>query len=144
VLSTVVSHPATSRITCDAGHKTVSADSGVPTCAVIGHAGLIPARPSEEHLPIDVTQAASIPGIGETVYLVPRHVCPTVNNFDHAIIVEGPLPWNWSCARACQQGAGRDLVTWPRLPAGFPVPCDGLMTFVVAGEPSRWVKPASA
>jgi len=27
------------------------------------------------------------PAIGEALYLNPRHVCPTVNNFDDAIIV---------------------------------------------------------
>lgn len=89
VLSTVVSRPTASRITCDAGHKTVSADAGVPTCAVIGRPGLIPSRPSEEHLPVDVSRGADPPSIGELLYLVPRHVCPTVNNFDHAVIAEG-------------------------------------------------------
>lgn len=89
VVSAVVSQPTAKRITCDAGHKTVSADSGVPTCAVIGRADLIPARPSEEHLPIDINNEAGMLSTGETIYLVPRHICPTVNNFDHAIIVEG-------------------------------------------------------
>lgn len=88
VVSTVVSQPTANRITCDAGHKTVSADSGVPTCAVIGREYLIPTRPSEEHLPIDVIDGAEMIATGEALYLVPRHVCPTVNNFDHAIIVE--------------------------------------------------------
>ncbi|HLG17232.1 MAG TPA: alanine racemase [Blastocatellia bacterium] len=88
VVSTVVSHPSAHRITCDAGHKTVSADSGVPTCAVIGRPDLVPGKPSEEHLPIDVDPASTLPPLGEAVYLVPRHVCPTVNNFDHALIVE--------------------------------------------------------
>ncbi|HVG20456.1 MAG TPA: D-TA family PLP-dependent enzyme [Blastocatellia bacterium] len=87
VVSTVVSHPAPGRLTCDAGHKTVSADAGVPTCAALGRPDLWPARPSEEHLPIDVAQGSDAPAIGETLYLVPRHVCPTVNNFDHALIV---------------------------------------------------------
>jgi len=91
VLSTVVSRPAPGRITCDAGHKTVSADSGVPTCRALGRADLRPAKPSEEHLPIDVSQIdvsrpANLPAIGETLYLVPMHICPTVNNFDHALI----------------------------------------------------------
>ena len=89
VVSSVVSRPTANRITCDAGHKSVSADSGVPTCAVIGHPGLVPARPSEEHLPIDVAESGHVIDTGETIYLVPRHVCPTVNNFDHALIVEG-------------------------------------------------------
>lgn len=88
VISTVVSHPSERRLTCDAGHKTVSADAGAPTCAVIGRADLLPLKPSEEHLPIEVAPGAEIPAIGETLYLVPRHVCPTVNNFDHALIVE--------------------------------------------------------
>lgn len=88
VVSAVVSHPTAHRITCDAGHKTVSADSGVPTCAVLGHPELQPHKPSEEHLPIDVPEGTPLPAIGEYLYLVPRHVCPTVNNFDHALIIE--------------------------------------------------------
>jgi len=89
VVSTVVSQPAARRVTCDAGHKTVSADAGTPTCRVLGHDELMPAKPSEEHLPIDVADDASLPRIGETLYLIPTHICPTVNNFDHALIVKG-------------------------------------------------------
>ncbi|HEU4390249.1 MAG TPA: D-TA family PLP-dependent enzyme [Blastocatellia bacterium] len=88
VITTVVSHPTPNRVTCDAGHKTVSADAGVPTCAVLGREDLIPAKPSEEHLPIDITPGSRIPELGEVLYLIPKHVCPTVNNFDHALIVE--------------------------------------------------------
>jgi D-serine deaminase-like pyridoxal phosphate-dependent protein len=88
VLATVVSHPTASRVTCDAGHKAVSADMGDPTCAVLGHPALQPLHPSEEHLPLEVEAGAAPPAIGETLHLVPRHVCPTVNNFDAALIVE--------------------------------------------------------
>jgi D-serine deaminase-like pyridoxal phosphate-dependent protein len=87
VMTRVVSHPAPGIITCDAGHKTVSADAGIPTCVVLGHPELEPLAPSEEHLPMRVADAAAIPAIGELLYLVPRHVCPTVNNFDDAVIV---------------------------------------------------------
>jgi D-serine deaminase-like pyridoxal phosphate-dependent protein len=87
VVSTVVSRPSAARFTCDAGHKTVSADSGVPTCSVIGHSEFSPSKPSEEHLPIDVLEESSMPMIGDALYLVPRHICPTVNNFDHALLV---------------------------------------------------------
>ncbi len=86
VLTRVVSHPHESIITCDAGHKTVSADAGVPTCIVIGHAGMSPLSPSEEHLPIRVTNGPSV-AVGELLYLLPRHICPTVNNFDSALLV---------------------------------------------------------
>jgi D-serine deaminase-like pyridoxal phosphate-dependent protein len=87
VLSRVVSHPRDGVITCDAGHKTVSADAGIPTCVVMGHPEVEPLAPSEEHLPMRVAAGAKPPEIGEVLYLVPRHVCPTVNNFDHALIV---------------------------------------------------------
>ncbi len=87
VVSTVVSRPTPNRITCDAGHKAVSADAGVPTCTVLGRPDLLPNRPSEEHLPIDAPEGAQIPAVGDYLYLVPRHVCPTVNNFDHALLV---------------------------------------------------------
>ncbi|HEY7543840.1 MAG TPA: D-TA family PLP-dependent enzyme [Blastocatellia bacterium] len=89
VISRVVSRPTAHRITCDAGHKAVSADAGVPTCLVLGRADLNPARPSEEHLPIDLSQESEPLALGDTLYLVPRHVCPTVNNFDHAVMIEG-------------------------------------------------------
>jgi D-serine deaminase-like pyridoxal phosphate-dependent protein len=87
VVATVVSHPKPGVFTCDAGHKSVSADAGVPTCVVAGRADLNPLKPSEEHLPIEVSGGAR-PAIGDLLYLIPRHVCPTVNNFDDAVIVE--------------------------------------------------------
>ena len=87
VLTRVVSHPRAGIVTCDAGHKAVSADAGVPTCVVIGHPELTPLSPSEEHLPIAVKEGAAAPHVGEALYLLPRHVCPTVNNFNDALVV---------------------------------------------------------
>jgi D-serine deaminase-like pyridoxal phosphate-dependent protein len=87
VLSHVVSLPRIGIATCDAGHKSVSADAGVPTCAVVGHPELLPLSPSEEHLPMAVAADARGPRIGDILYLLPRHICPTVNNFDHALLV---------------------------------------------------------
>jgi D-serine deaminase-like pyridoxal phosphate-dependent protein len=86
VLSRVVSKPRAGMVTCDAGHKAVSVDAGVPGCLVAGHAELKALAPSEEHLPLAVESGAG-PKAGEAIYLLPRHVCPTVNNFDCAIVV---------------------------------------------------------
>ena len=87
VMTRVVSHPREGIITCDAGHKTVSADSGVPTCVVVGHPELTPLSPSEEHLPMQVAAGQAGARVGEVLFLLPRHICPTVNNFDHALVV---------------------------------------------------------
>ncbi len=87
VLARVVSHPQRGIITCDAGHKAVSADAGVPTCIALGHPELTSLSPSEEHLPFAVREGSTPPHVGDLLYLLPRHVCPTVNNFDAALIV---------------------------------------------------------
>jgi len=89
VATRVISHPRMGMNTCDAGHKAVSADAGVPTCVVAGHPELMPLSPSEEHLPMEVAGSAAGPNVGEVLYLLPRHVCPTVNNFDFALLVRG-------------------------------------------------------
>lgn len=92
VLSRVVSKPTSEVITCDAGHKTLSVDCGVPNCLVAGMNYLEPLRPSEEHLPIRVPEKAVSPELSDLVYLIPRHVCPTVNNFDWALVIaEGEI-----------------------------------------------------
>ena len=90
VATTVVSKPVPGIITCDAGHKTVSADAGFPNCAVVGRPDLAPLHPSEEHLPLRAKDPLRTPRVGDVLFLAPRHVCPTVNNFDHAILVR-----NW-------------------------------------------------
>ncbi len=89
VISRVVSHPKAGVVTCDAGHKSVSVDSGVPNCIVLGAPELTAMKPSEEHLPLSFSGTRSAPPIGELLYLIPRHICPTVNNFDFAAIAEG-------------------------------------------------------
>jgi D-serine deaminase-like pyridoxal phosphate-dependent protein len=87
VLTRVVSQPRPGIVTCDAGHKAVSADAGVPTCVVVGHPELTALSPSEEHLPMALQKEAAVPQVGEALHLLPRHVCPTVNNFDCALLV---------------------------------------------------------
>jgi D-serine deaminase-like pyridoxal phosphate-dependent protein len=87
VLSRVVSRPRADMLCCDGGHKAVSADAGVPTCVVVGHPELTPQSPSEEHLPMTIADGSAPPKVGDLIYLLPRHVCPTVNNFDCAVLV---------------------------------------------------------
>jgi D-serine deaminase-like pyridoxal phosphate-dependent protein len=48
---------------------------------------LTPLTPSEEHLPMQVAPGATGPQVGDVLYLLPRHICPTVNNFDDALLV---------------------------------------------------------
>jgi D-serine deaminase-like pyridoxal phosphate-dependent protein len=71
----------------DAGHKAHAIDSGMPGvwnnvleyCAGGDEHGIL--RGSEDRLP----------ALGETVWLVPGHCDPTVNLYDHYVVVEGSL-----------------------------------------------------
>lgn len=87
VLTRVISRPAADVVTCDAGSKSIAAEAGDPCAVVLGHPELTPLKPSEEHLPLQV-DGAPAPERGEALLLVPRHVCPTVNLVDEAIVIE--------------------------------------------------------
>jgi len=87
VWSRVVSRPARSIVTCDAGSKSIAAEAGDPAAVAIGRPGLLARRPSEEHLPLEVIMGDA-PDRGDVLALAPRHVCPTVNLADEAVIVE--------------------------------------------------------
>jgi D-serine deaminase-like pyridoxal phosphate-dependent protein len=88
VLARVISRPTEQRVTCDAGSKALDAAAGDPCCTVDGWPHLRAERPSEEHLPLTVLGGAP-PGPGTLLRLIPRHVCPTVNLADDAVLIEG-------------------------------------------------------
>jgi len=87
VLSRVISHPAQGMVTADAGSKSIAAEAGHPCCAVVGHPELIALQPSEEHLPFRV-ESGDLPERGTPLLLVPKHVCPTVNLAEEALVLE--------------------------------------------------------
>ncbi len=76
-------------MTCDAGSKSIAAEAGDPCASVVDHTHLTPLTPSEEHLPIQVDLSRGpAPKRGDALLLVPRHVCPTVNLAEQAILIE--------------------------------------------------------
>jgi D-serine deaminase-like pyridoxal phosphate-dependent protein len=87
LFSRVISAPTRNSVTCDAGSKSIAAEAGTPCAAVVGNPQLEAATPSEEHLPLRV-RAGERPTLGSELYLVPRHVCPTVNLAEEALLVE--------------------------------------------------------
>ncbi len=72
------------RITCDAGSKAITPDGAPPTCAVLDHPELRPQRASEEHLPCEHDGDAEF-ALGELLWLIPDHVCTTVNLHREAV-----------------------------------------------------------
>lgn len=86
VLSRVVSHPRPDVATADAGSKAVAAEAGDPCAVALGRPELTALTPSEEHLPFRV--AGELPRRGTPLWLFPRHVCPTINLAERAVLVE--------------------------------------------------------
>lgn len=86
VLARVVSR-GPGRVTLDAGSKAIAPDRPPPNCRVLGWPGLQPARPSEEHLPVHGPGA--LPPLGAPLFLVPDHVCTTVNLYSACLLL-GP------------------------------------------------------
>ncbi len=87
VFARIVSHPTERIATCDAGSKAIAAEAGQPIAVALGHPELVGRRPNEEHLPFTVN-AGPLPPRGTQLYLFPRHVCPTVNLAEEAVLVE--------------------------------------------------------
>ena len=103
VFSRVVSHPRDDRFTCDAGSKSIAADAGDPCAFALGHPETEALAPSEEHLSFSCT--GDLPPRGTELYLVPRHVCPTVNLAEQALLVDGDR-----IAAACVEARAHDLL----------------------------------
>lgn len=84
----VISRPTDDCFTVDAGSKALDAAAGSPCAMLIGPCEAEAGTPSEEHLPFRVTQGTA-PPVGTLVRLIPRHVCPTVNLADQAVLFDG-------------------------------------------------------
>ena len=56
--------------------------------SVLGSNHLQPLSPSEEHLPFKVAAGTASPRLGTELLLIPRHVCPTVNLAETALLIQ--------------------------------------------------------
>ncbi len=75
-------------ICIDLGHKSIAAENVIEKRVHFLNAENVqPTGQSEEHLVLKV-QDASLYKVGDVLYGVPYHVCPTVALYDRAIVVE--------------------------------------------------------
>ncbi len=101
VVSTVISCPDEHTAVIDGGNKTISTDSaqGVFPYFLKGYGKilqdqqLILGRLSEEHGIINVPESVSIDlNIGNTVEIIPNHICTTINLHDRVYFYKDGLP----------------------------------------------------
>lgn len=87
VITRVISIVDEHTICTDLGHKSVAAENPLPRVHFLNAPDAVPAGQSEEHLVLRVADATQY-HIGDVLYGVPVHICPTVALYDKVYVVE--------------------------------------------------------
>ena len=88
ILTRVISHPGKGLFTLDCGSKAISTDNPARG-HLLGVPGAEMAFQSEEHWVwrMPAGREDERPPIGQAMYVVPMHICPTNALYDHAVII---------------------------------------------------------
>lgn len=102
VLSRVVSKPEENRVTLDLGHKSIASENSLDKRVHwLNASGLTAVGHSEEHFFFTSEGAANLE-IGDLLFGMPYHVCPTIALYEKAItVIDQQIAGNWeTVARA--------------------------------------------
>jgi len=96
VISRVISIPAEGAICIDLGHKSIASENELQHRVFFLNAPhLKPISHSEEHMVVDAGKDHSFK-VGDLLYVLPIHICPTVALYSHAVCIEsGKIAGNW-------------------------------------------------
>lgn len=98
LLTRVVSKPGAGRLCLDLGHKAVAAENPQPRVQFLNLPDAVPVMHSEEHLVVETPAAAEF-AVGDCIYAVPRHICPTCALHSEVVVVEkGRATGRWAVA----------------------------------------------
>jgi D-serine deaminase-like pyridoxal phosphate-dependent protein len=91
VVTRVISKPAPNIICIDLGHKSIASENSLPDrVSFLNAPNLRPIGHSEEHMVLQVEDGREFE-VGDVLYGVPYHVCPTVALHDRSAIVENNM-----------------------------------------------------
>lgn len=96
LMTRVISRPCPGRATLDLGYKAVASDPPVGRrCHFLNLADAKEIQHSEEHLVVESPEADKL-HVGDVLYVVPAHICPTVALHNRLIVVnEGRVTDRW-------------------------------------------------
>ena len=96
VLSRVISLPSDELICIDLGYKAIASEIPLLNRVyILNGSDLVPQGQSEEHLVLKAPVGHSYK-IGDELFVVPWHICPTVAMYDEAYVIEhGMYTKNW-------------------------------------------------
>jgi len=103
VLTRVVSKPGPNRLCLDLGHKAIASEMPQPRVQFLNLEDAEAITHSEEHLVVETSRAGEFL-LGDCLYGVPRHICPTVALHAEAVVVEnGKCAERWRVAARDRQ-----------------------------------------
>ena len=88
LLMRIISKPSNDLLCIDLGHKAVASEMAQPRVKILGIENYSIIMHSEEHMVIRTPKATSW-NIGDPLYGIPWHICPTVDRFDSVSVVNG-------------------------------------------------------
>jgi D-serine deaminase-like pyridoxal phosphate-dependent protein len=98
LLARVISKPGPNRLCVDLGYKAVSPDNPYPRVEFLNLSAASVLNHSEEHLALETDDADRF-AVGDALYGVPYHVCPTVALYQEAVVVkDGVAGERWPIA----------------------------------------------
>ncbi|MFZ9981274.1 MAG: D-TA family PLP-dependent enzyme [Cyclobacteriaceae bacterium] len=97
VLTRIISKPSEGLLCLDLGHKSIASENPMDKrVTFLNGTDLIPVSQSEEHLVVR-TNSWNEYQIGDLIYGLPYHVCPTIALYDYAwIVTDGKTSAIWS------------------------------------------------
>ena len=96
VVCRVISKPTASTICVDLGHKAVAAEQPFPRVEFLNLPDVRHVSQSEEHLVLELPADVACE-VGDVLYGVPQHICPTCALYDQAAIIrEEKITDSWS------------------------------------------------
>lgn len=98
LLTRIISKPGKDLLCLDLGHKSVASEMSLPRVEFLGNHKFQQVSQSEEHLVLKCPNSDSY-HIGQPLYAVPIHICPTVSKYPIALIVQhNKVTGSWEVA----------------------------------------------
>lgn len=95
VLTRVISLPTPTTITLDMGHKSIASENDLlHRFQLLNAPDALPIMHSEEHLVVRLPEGHGF-AIGDVLFALPHHICPTVALHQQATVVEDGKLWGW-------------------------------------------------
>src|SRR5438093_3143299 len=95
ILTRIVSKPTANRLCLDLGHKAIASEMPHPRVQFLNLAGAKAVAHNEEHLVVETERAGEFV-VGDCLYGIPWHICPTVALHSEAVVVEdGTATQRW-------------------------------------------------